>query len=403
MVIFNFRKVLIFIFIFIVFSSIGYANENTNEKQKNLGQIKKKINAIDLEIKKNTSTQKNLSNELKLQERKIKKTKKQISKIKKKEKINKKKLKNLNKRIKKLQKKLARKKKIYSEVLYQSYIKPKPSYLQMFLEGINPNEITKQINYIGYLSRSQNNNIIEINNTYDNISSTKKLTSKTLKNINTLKYKNVKNSKKLQKQKKQKIIVLNKISYKLKSQKEFKSKLLEDEKKLTNIIKMLIDKSNKENKENKVKTAKTKSANGLPNSKFDGINFAKLKKKLKLPVIGKIVKKFGSKRKDTGVTWKGIFIKAKKGTEVFVVAKGKVVFSDSMRGFGNIIIIDHGNNYMSIYANNEKLLKQKNQIVKGGEIIALVGNTGGNEMNGLYYELRRKSKPFDPLKWTKLK
>ena len=121
------------------------------------------------------------------------------------------------------------------------------------------------------------------------------------------------------------------------------------------------------------------------------------------PIKGKIIHKFGKKRPDTGIKWKGIFIKANEGDPVYAVAKGKVVFSDWLRGFGNIIIIDHGGNYMSLYGNNESLLKKQNDMIRGGDQIATVGNSGGNSSNGLYYELRKNSKPFNPLAWTNLK
>ena len=70
--------------------------------------------------------------------------------------------------------------------------------------------------------------------------------------------------------------------------------------------------------------------------------------------------------------------------------------------FGNLIIVDHGSGYMSLYGNNQAVLKQVGDTVQTGDAIASVGNSGGNETNGLYYELRRQSKPFDPLSWSKL-
>ena len=76
------------------------------------------------------------------------------------------------------------------------------------------------------------------------------------------------------------------------------------------------------------------------------------------------------------------------------------MFADWLRGFGNLIIVDHGNSYMSLYGNNQALLKQVGDTVKGGDTIASVGNSGGNEASGLYFELRYQSKPFDPLSWS---
>ena len=185
--------------------------------------------------------------------------------------------------------------------------------------------------------------------------------------------------------------------------KKTKQKLIDDEKKLTRIIETLIQRSIIESKK-KTKQQKIIADNkSLPDDTLDNINFKKLKNKLKLPVKGKIIHKYGKKRPDTGVTWKGLFIKANEGDEVFAVAKGKVVFSDWLRGFGNIIILDHGDGFMSLYGNNDSLLIQQGLMVRGGQAIAIVGNSGGNETNGLYYELRKNSKPFNPLSWTTLK
>jgi septal ring factor EnvC (AmiA/AmiB activator) len=77
-----------------------------------------------------------------------------------------------------------------------------------------------------------------------------------------------------------------------------------------------------------------------------------------------------------------------------------VVFADWLRGFGNLLVIDHGEGYLSVYGYNETLLKTAGESVDGGETIAAVGNTGGNEHSGLYFELRFQGRPFDPLGWV---
>ncbi|MRW86390.1 peptidoglycan DD-metalloendopeptidase family protein [Pseudoduganella sp. FT26W] len=128
--------------------------------------------------------------------------------------------------------------------------------------------------------------------------------------------------------------------------------------------------------------------------------FASLKGQLKAPVAGKITSKFGSRRGD-GPTWKGVFIRASEGAEVHAVATGRVVIAEWMRGFGNLIIIDHGGQYLSLYANNEALLKRPGDVVKPGEVIASVGNTGSSEESGLYFELRHQGATFDPAGWVK--
>ena len=130
-------------------------------------------------------------------------------------------------------------------------------------------------------------------------------------------------------------------------------------------------------------------------------SFVSLKGRMVAPVSGKVAARFGAKRGNEGPSWKGMFIKANEGAEVRAVAQGRVVFANWMRGFGNLIIVDHGNDYLSIYGNNQSLLKRAGDAVKGGDAIATAGNTGGNEESGLYFELRHLGRAFDPASWVK--
>lgn len=128
--------------------------------------------------------------------------------------------------------------------------------------------------------------------------------------------------------------------------------------------------------------------------------FVAMKGRMSAPVSGSVVARFGGRRGD-GPTWKGTFIKAPEGAEVRAVAAGRIVHADWMRGFGNLIIIDHGGEYLSIYGNNQTLLKRPGDTVRAGETIASAGNTGGNEESGLYFELRHRGKAFDPAGWVR--
>lgn len=128
--------------------------------------------------------------------------------------------------------------------------------------------------------------------------------------------------------------------------------------------------------------------------------FAALRGSLRAPVAGKLAAHFGSKRGD-GPGWKGVFVRAAEGTDIKAIAAGRVVFAEWLRGFGNLIIVDHGGQYMSIYGNNQSLLKRAGDLVKGGDAIASAGNSGGNEESGLYFELRHQGRAFDPAGWVK--
>jgi septal ring factor EnvC (AmiA/AmiB activator) len=125
--------------------------------------------------------------------------------------------------------------------------------------------------------------------------------------------------------------------------------------------------------------------------------------KLRLPVRGELVARFGTPRNEGPAGQKGVFIRAREGESVRSVAAGQVVYADWMRGFGNLLIVDHGEGYLSIYANNESLLKQTGDPVAAGEAVATVGASGGNEQSGLYFELRHLGQAFDPMRWVVLK
>lgn len=123
-----------------------------------------------------------------------------------------------------------------------------------------------------------------------------------------------------------------------------------------------------------------------------------LKHGLAMPVRGQVQGRFGVDRPDGGV-WRGVVLRAPEGTPVKVVAPGTVVYAEWLRGFGNLIIVDHGQQYLTVYAYNQSLLKRVGDSVTGGDTIATVGATGGQVESGLYFEIRHRGAPVDPAQW----
>jgi len=142
------------------------------------------------------------------------------------------------------------------------------------------------------------------------------------------------------------------------------------------------------------RSADTALASNLPSGAFES-----LRGRMPAPVAGRVAARFGAKRAD-GPAWRGVFVKASQGAEVRAVAPGRIAYARGMRGWGNVIIINHGGEYLSIYGFNETLLKHEGDTVKAGDVIATAGNTGGNEESGLYFELRHLGKPIDPAGWV---
>lgn len=120
---------------------------------------------------------------------------------------------------------------------------------------------------------------------------------------------------------------------------------------------------------------------------------------LKMPAVGELVARFGVPRNGSGPAWKGWFIRAPAGTPVHAVAAGKVVFADWLRGFGNLVIVDHGDGFMSLYGNNDALLEKVGVAIAAGQSVAQAGASGGAAESGVYFELRHNGIAFDPKDW----
>ncbi|MFP6791845.1 MAG: peptidoglycan DD-metalloendopeptidase family protein [Pseudomonadales bacterium] len=127
--------------------------------------------------------------------------------------------------------------------------------------------------------------------------------------------------------------------------------------------------------------------------------FAGMQGKLLLPVEGRISHRFGNERNQGKLRWHGIFIDAAEGESVYAVHYGRVVFSDWLRGFGLLMIISHGEGYMSLYGHNQALFRETGDWVSAGEVIAAVGDSGGQDKTGLYFEIRIDGKPNNPQNW----
>ena len=291
----------------------------------------------------------------------------------------------------------------------------------MILQSEKPSEIARDVQYFSYIAKARAETIKQMQGDLAKITRLNEETAAALQEVAELKQKQVEERRALQQQKTVKSKVVKSLSEQITAQRSEIKKLSRDEKRLAQLVERLAritlakPKPAKKiaTRKNTGKAAPAPETNTtenevvasnevLPNDDLAGINFAGLKGKLRLPVRGDVTNRFGANREDSGISWKGLFIKANEGAEVKSVAGGRVVFADWLRGFGNLIIVDHGSGYMSLYGNNQAILKQAGDTVRGGDAIAYVGNSGGNQTNGVYYELRRQSRPFDPLSWSNL-
>jgi septal ring factor EnvC (AmiA/AmiB activator) len=132
-------------------------------------------------------------------------------------------------------------------------------------------------------------------------------------------------------------------------------------------------------------------------------SFRALRGRLPWPVRGRVARRFGERRDEAGLSWQGVVLEAPAGGEVRAVAHGRVVFADWLRGFGMMVILDHGGGYMSLYGHSQSLLREPGEWVAAGDPVATVGDSGGHASTGVYFEIRHEGRPQDPSRWCSLK
>ncbi len=130
-------------------------------------------------------------------------------------------------------------------------------------------------------------------------------------------------------------------------------------------------------------------------------DFAAARGTMPWPIDGKPSNRFGRPRNEGKMRWQGITIPAQAGTTVRAIHHGRVVYADWLRGSGLLLIVDHGDGYMSLYAHNQSLLRDVGEWVNAGTPVSTVGDTGGQGRNALYFEVRHKGKPVDPARWCR--
>ncbi|MGB5705519.1 MAG: peptidoglycan DD-metalloendopeptidase family protein [Arenicellales bacterium] len=123
--------------------------------------------------------------------------------------------------------------------------------------------------------------------------------------------------------------------------------------------------------------------------------------KLSLPLEAEVRAKFGQKKQESGLRWEGVLFNSQEGQSVRVIYPGQVVFSDWFRGYGQLMVVDHGQGYMSLYGHNKALRAGVGEIVQAQQVIAMASEAGQNPSPGVYFEIRHNGNPDDPLKWCR--
>ncbi len=283
-----------------------------------------------------------------------------------------------------------------------------PDALRLLLSGESPNDIARDLHYLGHVSRAHRDAISGMRESQARLKSLGEESVNKARELAGIGAAQLNQRRRLEAEKHKRAEVVARLSRDITRQRREIGAMRRNETRLTNLIEQLaklIARPPAAPRENTAPArvrqepvARTEASPAMP---AVAQTFSLLRGQLSLPVRGELAGRFGSPRSDGGMTWKGLFLAARAGEAVKAVAAGRVVYADWLRGFGNMLIVDHGDGYMSLYGYNETLLKRVGDVIGGGDTVATVGNSGGSGDSGLYFELRHQGKPFDPLSWVR--
>ncbi len=362
-------------------------------QQEELDNLRKRIGALQQSFEKTNEFKSEAADALRESERNISTSNRKLNELTQQQNLANRALEQLHLQSAQLEKNMGSEQALLSRLLYQQYLGGKQEYLKLLLNNRDPNQVARELQYYDYIARNRATLLNSLRGKLVKIRTVAVQAQEKSNEIAALQSEEKSQRQLLENEKRLRQQTLDKFAKQLKQQRREIGRLQHDETRLSQLVekiaKMLSQPANSKQAPNEK----------LPDNSFDGKPFANLKGKLAIPVRGNISNKFGTPRPDSTVLWKGLFVRAAAKQAVKSVAAGRVVFADWLRGFGNLLIIDHGNGYMSLYGNNETLFKQVGDTLHGGDTIATVGNSGGNDESGLYFELRHEGIPFDPTKW----
>ncbi len=285
-----------------------------------------------------------------------------------------------------LNKQLNRQQIALSEQMRSAYSMGHQQNLKMLLNQQKPAQAGRAQEYFNYFNRARTQQIETFTETIKRKKQTEAALQQTLMTQNSLLQAQKEKKRKRQKQQLQRKNLLAELSNKIKNQENTLSSLENSRGRIENLLKSLGE-----------------LLADIPTNPSENRPFVAQKGKLPWPAKGIFLSKFGQSKARGDLKWNGVLIKADFGTPVHVISHGRVAFSDWLQGFGFITVIDHGDGFMSLYANSESLFKQTGDWVAAGDVIATAGDSGGQPQSGVYFEIRSRGKPVNPAKWCSSK
>lgn len=365
-------------------------------------QVRREIRQISGDLSKQQDTSNDLQSEVTQLEKKLGALDRQIYQNEKAIENSQLKLHKSNQRKAQLESSLNLQKAGLAQQLQALYAAGEQSYLRMLMKQDDPADLSRNIRYFKYMNDNRVKNIQSISKTLHELTSVQDNINKEQQKLQELIRTQSRDKADMQATLDIRASKLSSLKKEIKSAQKQLGKLQAEDAKFQETVTQIASNT----------TATTKPADraeipqpepkGTPVSTHQTPNqpFSTLKGGLSWPVKGKITHPYGSRRNEKQ-NWRGVVIAAPGGAKVHAVARGKVAFSGWMDGYGHLIIIEHDNGYLSLYGYNRAVYKGKGTIVNANETIAAVGNSGGQDQDGLYFEVRQGTTPQNPARWCR--
>jgi septal ring factor EnvC (AmiA/AmiB activator) len=372
------------IFLCLCLAVLPSAASDKSKKEKELKALQAKISKLQetIEVKQNTKS--SYVTQLKKIERSIGNISQKISASKKKIFNKKSELSQLQKLKQKSKKKLSQENSTLARHVYSAYTLGQQEKIKLLFSQQDAGDLQRNLIYYQYFSNARVNLIKRVQENIDTLLKTESDINNT-KQVLEASHQLLKDQKnQLKKNGSKRRDIISFLDKQLKKQGGILGRLQVDAKELESLINSIED-----------------ILIASPEPRFDNRPFAKLRGQLPWPVKGRVKKLYGHQKQLSELRWQGVLIEAPVGRHVRAISRGRIAFADWLRGLGNIIIIDHGNSYLSLYGHNESLFKSAGEWVEAGDIIGSIGSSGGQKKPSLYFEIRKKGKPQNPTRWCK--
>jgi len=359
--------------------------ENTDEEKNaaRLEQLRERIAQLRVVLKTARSKKSKVENDLRKMDQSISQINRKLRHLRIQINKQKKRLQALFEQRQQLRNSLSEHREQLASQVRASYVMGRQEQLKIVLNQGDPSTVQRALVYFDYLNRSRSEQIHEVVGQLKQLQQVEQQIG-----AEKLKYEDLSSK---QSDKRAELLatrtarkkILHTISKEIVSKDKQLGRMLQDEKELQQVLRAV------------------ESLGDITTAGLEGKPFAKRKGSLPWPANGRIRAKFGSQRASGGLRWSGMLIDASSGQDVSAIARGRVAFTDWLRGYGLLMIIDHGDGYMSLYGHNQSVFKEIGEWVEEGEIIASVGSSGGQSRSQLYFELRHKGKPINPARWCR--